>query len=105
MDLPIIVDELMNALSRQKISVDTIRRNIIVYNEETESNAIILAGNFREKGRCIELIRQKEGQDKSLYESYAKRKNAAALIYLCDDKKLEMTNLITGEKKTANIAE
>ena len=101
----IIVDELMNALSRQKISVDTIRRNIIVYNEETESNAIILAGNFREKGRCIELIRQKEGQDKSLYESYAKRKNAAALIYLCDDKKLEMTNLITGEKKTANIAE
>ena len=70
----IIVDELMNALSRQKISVDTIRRNIIVYNEETESNAIILAGNFREKGRCIELIRQKEGQDKSLYESYAKRK-------------------------------
>lgn len=64
-----------------------------------------LAGNFREKGRCIELIRQKEGQDKSLYESYAKRKNAAALIYLCDDKKLEMTNLITGEKKTANIAE
>ena len=82
----IIVDELMNALSRQKISVDTIRRNIIVYNEETESNAIILAGNFREKGRCIELIRQKEGQDKSLYESYAKRKNAAALIYLCDDK-------------------
>ena len=34
-----------------------------------------------------------------------KRKNAAALIYLCDDKKLEMTNLITGEKKTANIAE
>ena len=40
----IIVDELMNALSRQKISVDTIRRNIIVYNEETESNAIILAG-------------------------------------------------------------
>ena len=101
----IIVDELMNALSRQKISVATIRRNIIVYNEETESNAIILAGNFREKGRCIELIRQKEGQDKSLYESYAKRKNAAALIYLCDDKKLEMTNLITGEKKTANIAE
>ena len=101
----IIVDELINALSRQKISVDTIRRNIIVYNEETESNAIILAGNFREKGRCIELIRQKEGQDKSLYESYAKRKNAAALIYLCDDKKLEMTNLITGEKKTANIAE
>ena len=33
------------------------------------------------------------------------QKEKMALIYLCDDKKLEMTNLITGEKKTANIAE
>ena len=102
----IIVDELMNALSRQKISVDTIRRNIIVYNEETESNAIILAGNFREKGRCIELIRQKKkDRINRCMNHMQKKKNAAALIYLCDDKKLEMTNLITGEKKTANIAE
>mgnify|MGYP000417569800 CR=1 FL=1 len=37
--------------------------------------------------------------------NHMQKKNAAALIYLCDDKKLEMTNLITGEKKTANIAE
>lgn len=30
-----------------------------------------------------------------------KEKMLQALIYLCDDKKLEMTNLITGEKKHA----
>ena len=35
------------------------------------------------------MIRQKEGQDKSLYESYAKTKKCCqALIYLCDDKKI-----------------
>jgi len=100
----IIVDELMSALSRQKISVETTRRNIIVYTEKTESDAIILAGSFRQKGRCIELIKQEKGKDRSAYEAYAKRKNAAALICLSDEKRLEMMNLITGEKKTADIA-
>ena len=43
------------------------------------------------KRDAVSIDQAKEGQDKSLYRSYAKRKNTAALIYLYDDKKLEMT--------------
>ena len=52
----IILDELMNALNRQKITVDTVHQNLIVYTEATEKRAISLACSFREKGRNIELI-------------------------------------------------
>ena len=48
----------MNALNRQKITVDTVHQNLIVYTEETEKRAISLACSFREKGRNIELIKR-----------------------------------------------
>ena len=45
----IILDELMSALSRQRISVDTIHQNLIVYTEATEEEAISLACSFRKR--------------------------------------------------------
>ena len=63
----IIVDELMNALNRQKISVETGFRNLLVYTEATEKWAISLAKDFRAKGKCIEIIKRDAGEEKSRY--------------------------------------
>ena len=52
----IIVDELMSALNRQKIRVETSYRNLIVYTQATEEWAVSLAMNFRSKGKNIEII-------------------------------------------------
>ncbi|MDM8210596.1 ATP phosphoribosyltransferase regulatory subunit [Mediterraneibacter glycyrrhizinilyticus] len=99
----IILDELMNALNRQKISVDTVHQNLIVYTEETEKRAIALACSFREKGRNIELIKRETEEERDIFEAYARRTGASALLYLRDDEKIEMVNLKTGEEKIADI--
>lgn len=99
----IIVDELMSALGRQKISVETLRRNLVVYTESTEEQAISLACSFRKKGRNIELVKREAEEGREMYENYAKRTSAAVMLYLRDDHKIEMVNLVTGEEKLADI--
>ena len=99
----IILDELMSALSRQRISVDTIHQNLIVYTEATEEEAISLACSFRNKGRCIELLKREIEDERELYEEYAKRAGISAMLFLRDDQKIEMVNIQTGEVKTADL--
>ena len=56
----IILDELMNALNRQNIQVETGSRNLLVYTQDTEKWAISLARTFRSKGqkywKCSSVI-------------------------------------------------
>lgn len=99
----IILDELMSALSRQRISVDTIHQNLIVYTEATEEEAISLACSFRNKGRCIELLKREIEEEREPYEEYAKRAGISAMLFLRDDQKIEMVNIQTGEVKTADM--
>lgn len=99
----IILDELMNALNRQKITVETIHRNLIVYTEATEEQAVSLACSFREKGRNIELLKRENAEERSGYEKYARRTGASAMLFLRDDGKIEMLNLMTGEEKLADL--
>ena len=99
----IIVDELMSALGRQKIPVETLRRNLVVYTESTEEQAVSLACSFRKKGRNIELVKREAEEGREMYENYAKRTSAAVMLYLRDDHKIEMVNLVTGEEKLADI--
>lgn len=98
----IIIDELMSALNRQKISVQTAKRNLLVYTEATEKWAISLAGNFRAKGKNIEMIKREPDEDREVYEAYGRRSSIAGILYLRDDFKIEMVNLRTGEEKTVD---
>lgn len=99
----IILDELMSALSRQRISVDSIRRNLIVYTDSTEEQAVSLACSFREKGRNIELVKRSADEGRAKYEEFAKRAGAAAMLYLTDESTVEMVNPETGEVKTVKM--
>ena len=99
----ILLDELMGALGRQKIPVETIHRNLIVYTEATEEQAVALACSFRRKGRNIELVKRESEEEREIYENYAKRTSAAAMLYLRDDQKIEMVNLRTGDEKLVKI--
>ena len=99
----IILDELMSALSRQRISVDTIHQNLIVYTEATEEEAISLACSFRNKGRCIELLKREIEEEREPYEEYAKRAGISAMLFLPHDQKIEIVNIQSGEVKTADL--
>ena len=95
----IIVDELMSALNRQKIAVETSHRNLLVYTEETQRWAIFLARDFREKGKNIEMLKREQEDRREKYEKYGKRNGIISMLYLRDDFKIEMVNLRTGEEK------
>ena len=99
----IIVDELMNALNRQKITVETLHKNLIVYTEQTEEQAVSLACSFRSKGRNIELLKREPEEERGGYEKYARRTGVSAMLYLRDDEKIEMLNLKTGEEKLVDL--
>ena len=98
----IIIDELMSALNRQKISVQTAKRNLLVYTEATEKWAVSLARSFRAKGKNIEMLKREPEEEREVYEAYGKRSPIAGILYLTDDFKIEMVNLRTGEEKTVD---
>lgn len=95
----IIVDELMSALSRQKIDVDSGHRNLIVYNDVSQKNAMALAKECRNRGKCIILLKRDAGETKANYTEYGKKIHADRLLYLNDDGKIEMVHLKTGEER------
>ena len=95
----IILDELMNALNRQNIQVETGSRNLLVYTQDTEKWAISLARTFRSKGKNIEMLKRNTEDDRQVYEEYGKRSSVMTMLYLRDDLKIEMINFRTGEKK------
>lgn len=98
----IIIDELMSALNRQKISVQTAKRNLLVYTEATEKWAVSLARSFRANGKNIEMLKREPEEEREVYEAYGKRSSIAGILYLTDDFKIEMVNLRTGEEKTVD---
>lgn len=95
----IIIDELLNALNRQKIAIESEQRNLIVYTDGTMEWAISLATEFRSKGKRIELLRREITDRKENYVDYGKRTQAISMLYLRDDRTIDMVNLQTGEEK------
>lgn len=81
------VDQIMNALSRQKIAIPLEYNNIlIVYDEEQRQEAIKKAEELREKAGQVEIIRKDGKKSKADYEAYQKRNQIAELIYMSGDK-------------------
>lgn len=97
-----IVDELTSALSRQKITIETKHSNLIIYTEKTLKWAVSLAREFREKGRCIELIKRGPSEDKEKFREYGKRTQAVSMLYLQEDGMVELLNFRTGKEKTVD---
>lgn len=99
----IVIDELMNAMIRQKIRIVYTRKNtIILYDESKSREAIALAKDFRAKAKNTELI--KKAKDKLLeeYVRYGKDYYAGSLIYIKKNGEITMINLVTGEQKDIN---
>lgn len=79
----IVVDQLMAALSRQKIDIPVAHQNeLIVYDAMQKTKAIQMAMQKRKDGRNVELIRKDAGKTKADYEAYALRNHLADVIYL-----------------------
>ena len=93
---------LWSALDRQKIKVETGHRNLLVYTDATEQWAISLARSFRAKGKNVEMMKRNSWDERETFEAYGKRSSVASMLYLREDRKIEVINLQTGEEKLVN---
>ena len=99
----IVIDELMNELTRQKIRIVYTRKNtLILYDEEKARDAIALAKDFRRKAKNTELIKKAKDRLLEEYVEYGKEYYAGSLIYIKKSGEITMINLMTGEHKIVN---
>lgn len=96
----IVIDELMNAMVRQRVRiVYTRKNNIILYDEGKMKDAIVLAKDFRRKAKNTELIKKDKERLLEEYVQYGKEYYAGTLIYIKKSGDILMVNLLTGEQK------
>ncbi len=99
----IVIDELMNALIRQKIRIVYTRKNaIILYDESRARDAIRLAKDFRAKAKNTELIEKSPEKGLEDYIRFGKEYYAGSLVYIKKSGEITMVNLVTGEQKEVN---
>lgn len=99
----IVIDELMNALIRQKIRIVYTRKNaIILYDESRARDAIRLAKDFRAKAKNTELIKKSPEKGLEDYIRFGKEYYAGSLVYIKKSDEITMVNLVTGEQKEVN---
>ena len=79
----VVIDQLMAALSRQKIEIPIQEQQIlIVYKESRHADAIKKALALREYGTGVSLVRWEEGKVKEDYDAYAKRMHMQDITYM-----------------------
>ncbi|MCD8082413.1 MAG: ATP phosphoribosyltransferase regulatory subunit [Clostridiales bacterium] len=84
--LAIMVDQLMMALSSQKIRIETpTTQMLILYEESARLSGIRLATRLRGQGTSVQLTLRREEQSKDEYVAYAKRHGIRRLLYLGGD--------------------
>ena len=78
-----VIDELMNAISRQKIEVVIEEQDIVIlYQRDFQQKAVEVGTTMRKEGRKVELIRMSQKKTLDEYKAYAKREHFETLIYL-----------------------
>lgn len=101
-----VVDELMMALSRQKLNPKIEDTNtLILYQAETQEQAVKLAMNFRNQGLVIELLRQSSRKSLDYYKDYAKKHHIGGMLYLQDDGKIQVMNMTNDDLQVVEAEE
>jgi len=77
----VVVDQLMNALSRQKIDIPVSADGILIlYTEEQQKEAILKAKELRCEGRRVELIKKEAFESPDDYTGFAKENGHGQVI-------------------------
>lgn len=96
----IIIDELVNALNRQKIHIPYPDANtLILYDESRKKAAVSLAKELRGKKKNAEILKRMKRVPVETYLEHGRQSFASSMVYLHDTGDIEMFNLKTGEEK------
>ncbi|MBH1941444.1 ATP phosphoribosyltransferase regulatory subunit [Mobilitalea sibirica] len=104
--LAIVTDQLMLALSRQKLLQEPEAQDtLILYTKDYRKQAIALAGHFRKDG--INTLLQLSYDNLQLQEliDYGKRMNFGGILQLNSDTEIKVIDITTGDMKSAQLKE
>ena len=87
------VDELMNAMSRQKISVKLPNRVLILFDREMEETAIRETTAYRKQGGRAALMKFYEERTMAEYQSYCRANQLNQILYLKQDGEKEIIQI------------
>ncbi|MGN6710614.1 ATP phosphoribosyltransferase regulatory subunit [Anaerocolumna jejuensis] len=104
--IAILADQLMMALMRQKIEIETRGDNtLILYRREWRKTAIALANRFRSQDMNVELINYEEEHSLKEYKEYCKRNSIGGILFFEKENLVEVINCQTGESNTVRLSE
>lgn len=104
--MAILVDQLLMALSRQKIEIKADESStLILYKDKQLNNAILLAKHFRCQEKNVELLREEDGNSIKDYISYALRNTIDDVLYLESSELIKVIHAKSGEIKEVAVKE
>ncbi len=81
--LAIVLDQLMLALSRQKLLKDEcFDKTLLLYEKDCMAKAVKQAADMRKEGKNVQLMRKSSRKTIADYEEYVKRMKIADMIYI-----------------------
>lgn len=84
--LVVMLDQVMIALNRQKIEVETTNNRVmIVFDKKYSAKAIALASQLRQEGKPVEMIRKSARFELEDYKKLADRSRINEFIYINDE--------------------
>ncbi|BCN30549.1 ATP phosphoribosyltransferase regulatory subunit [Anaeromicropila herbilytica] len=109
--LAIVIDQLMIALSRQKINIIIEEQNTLILYDSTanstaiRNNAILLVNSLRSKGANTELLRKTGNKNLQDYEAYAKQNHICSIYYLEEEDFVQNIDVETNNVNKIKISE
>ena len=104
--LVIVIDQLMLALSRQKLLEEPEAQDtLILYQKNYRRQAIALAKHFRQGGINSLLQMSNDTFLPEDYTSYAKRMNIGGILYLDNDMEIKVLDIAAGTMQAASMHE
>lgn len=102
----LIIDQLMIAMSRQKIDISTEEvYTMILYDSPYRKLGVSLADFFRKSGDNIELNPMKENKVLEDYKEYAKRNYIAGILYIDSETTIQVINVLENTSQVANLSD
>lgn len=102
----VTVDQMLVAMSRQKIDIKTDDDiKAVVYDKVTEKAAIKLATKLRNSGIKVRFMQLDEKRNITYYKEYCRNCKIKELIYVKADNKVSITDISKGTEVLKNIDE
>ena len=102
----ILVDELMLAISRNKVDIKTDSSNILIlYDIEQQQQAIKLAATLRLKDKKIELIRRSAKHNLDEYIEYAKKMHLLGIYFFENDEDVIAISIADNNQSKVKVSE